>query len=43
MATITLYPSAKINLALRVGPRRPDGFHDVHTLLQSIDLSDTLS
>jgi 4-diphosphocytidyl-2-C-methyl-D-erythritol kinase len=42
MVAITLYPCAKINLALRVGARRADGFHDVHTLLQSIDLSDTL-
>lgn len=40
--SITLHPPAKINLTLRVGPRRVDGFHDVHTLLQSIDLSDTL-
>jgi len=41
-ATITLYPCAKINLSLRVGPRRADGFHDVRTLMQSIDLSDTI-
>ena len=40
--TLVLRPSAKINLTLRVGPRRPDGFHDVQTLLQSIDLHDTL-
>lgn len=41
--SIVLRPSAKINLTLRVGPRRPDGFHDVVTLLQSIDLADTLT
>jgi 4-diphosphocytidyl-2-C-methyl-D-erythritol kinase len=40
--TLVLRPSAKINLTLRVGPRRRDGFHDVQTLLQSIDLHDTL-
>ena len=40
--TVTLHPCAKINLTLGVGPRRPDGFHDVHTLLQSIDLCDTV-
>jgi 4-diphosphocytidyl-2-C-methyl-D-erythritol kinase len=38
-----LRPSAKINLTLRVGPTRADGFHDVQTLLQSIDVADTLT
>lgn len=33
---------AKINLDLRVLRRRPDGFHDVATILQSIALHDTL-
>ena len=42
MRTIVTRPSAKINLVLRVGPARPDGFHGVQTLLQSIDLADTL-
>ena len=41
--TLTLRPSAKINLTLRVGPPRGDGFHDVRTLLQSIALFDTLT
>ena len=34
---------AKINLDLRVLRRRPDGFHDVSTILQSVALHDTLS
>ena len=34
---------AKINLDLRVLRRRPDGFHEVATILQSIALHDTLS
>ena len=34
---------AKINLALVVGPRRPDGKHEVATVLQRIDLTDSLS
>jgi len=38
LRTLVLRPSAKINLTLRVGPRRADGFHDVRTLLQSVDL-----
>ena len=33
---------AKINLDLRVLRRRPDGFHEVATVLQSIALHDTL-
>lgn len=40
---LVVRPSAKINLTLGVGPRRPDGFHDVTTMLQSIALSDTLA
>jgi len=31
---------AKINLALVVGPRRPDGKHEVATVLQQIELAD---
>ena len=34
---------AKINLALLVGGRRDDGKHDVVTVLQRIDLHDTIS
>ena len=33
---------AKVNLALRVGPRRPDGYHEIDTLLQAIELADEL-
>ena len=39
---LVLRPPAKINLTLRVGARRADGFHDVRTVLQSIGVSDTL-
>jgi 4-diphosphocytidyl-2-C-methyl-D-erythritol kinase len=34
--------SAKINLALVVGPRREDGYHEVATVLQRIDLVDRI-
>jgi 4-diphosphocytidyl-2-C-methyl-D-erythritol kinase len=34
---------AKINLALIVGPTRPDGLHEVATILQRIDLCDTIT
>jgi 4-diphosphocytidyl-2-C-methyl-D-erythritol kinase len=35
--------AAKINLALVVGPRRPDGLHEVATVLQRIDLCDRIT
>src|SRR5947199_8271882 len=33
---------AKINLTLDVLGRRPDGYHELSTLMQTIDLYDTL-
>jgi 4-diphosphocytidyl-2-C-methyl-D-erythritol kinase len=35
--------AAKINLALVVGPLRPDGRHEVATVLQRVDLTDRVS
>lgn len=40
---LVLHPPAKINLTLRVGAVRNDGFHPVQTILQSIALSDRLT
>jgi 4-diphosphocytidyl-2-C-methyl-D-erythritol kinase len=34
---------AKINLCLRVLGRRPDGFHDIFSIMQAVDLYDDLS
>ncbi len=34
---------AKINLALRVTGKRPDGYHDIETLFQTISLHDDLT
>ena len=31
---------AKVNLALRVGPRRPDGYHELATIFARIELAD---
>ncbi len=42
MNRIALKAPAKINLFLRVLGRRPDGYHDIETLFQAIDLSDAL-
>jgi len=33
---------AKINLGLRIGPRRADGFHELRTIYQTIALYDTI-
>lgn len=41
--TLTVRAPAKINLHLRILGLRPDGFHEVQTLLQSLDLHDTLA
>lgn len=39
---IFLRAFAKINLYLRVGRKRPDGYHDILTVFQSISLADRL-
>jgi 4-diphosphocytidyl-2-C-methyl-D-erythritol kinase len=41
--TVRAAAPAKINLALVVGPLRPDGKHDVTTVLQRVDLADTIA
>jgi 4-diphosphocytidyl-2-C-methyl-D-erythritol kinase len=42
MRSLTIRAPAKINLSLRVDGVRPDGYHAVTTVLQSIDLVDTI-
>ena len=39
---VRLEAFAKVNLSLRVLGRRPDGFHELDTLFQTIDFSDEL-
>jgi len=39
---LTLFSPAKINLFLRVLRRREDGYHDLASLMQAVDLGDTL-
>jgi 4-diphosphocytidyl-2-C-methyl-D-erythritol kinase len=39
---IKLKSYAKINLGLRLIRRRPDGYHDISTVFQQVDLADTL-
>ena len=41
-AKVVVKAFAKINLGLRIVGKRPDGYHEIETLFQSIDLSDTV-
>lgn len=41
--SVTVTAPAKINLALRVGARRRDGYHALATLFQALDLADDLT
>lgn len=34
---------AKINLYLSIGDKRPDGYHEIQTIMQQIDLCDTIT
>lgn len=43
MQQITIHANAKINLALDVLNRRPDGYHTVRMIMQSLSLCDTLT
>ncbi len=43
MNSISVNAYAKINLGLDVLRRRPDGYHDVSMIMQSLDLHDTIT
>lgn len=43
MEQLTIHAHAKINLALDVLNRRPDGYHTVRMIMQSLSLCDTLT
>src|SRR5438445_2371749 len=40
--SVTVRSFAKINLGLCIGARRPDGFHDLRTIYQTIALHDVI-
>ncbi len=42
MRTLRVKAPAKVNIYLRVLARRPDGYHDLETLFQAVDLHDEL-
>jgi 4-diphosphocytidyl-2-C-methyl-D-erythritol kinase len=43
MTTLSLWAPAKVNLCLEVLGRRRDGYHEVRTVLQAVDLADRLT
>ena len=43
MTSVTRNAHAKINLTLDVGPRRPDGYHHIRSVMQTLALHDTLT
>jgi 4-diphosphocytidyl-2-C-methyl-D-erythritol kinase len=40
---VTVRAPAKINLELRVGPRRPDGYHELATVFHAVSIFDDLT
>jgi 4-diphosphocytidyl-2-C-methyl-D-erythritol kinase len=43
LQSVTARVPAKVNLELMVGPRRPDGFHDLATVFQAVGLHDDIT
>ena len=43
VVSVTVRAPAKVNLYLGVGPRRPDGFHDLATVFQAVSLYDEVT
>ncbi|MBQ6974482.1 MAG: 4-(cytidine 5'-diphospho)-2-C-methyl-D-erythritol kinase [Oscillospiraceae bacterium] len=43
MTTLVEKAPAKINLQLSVGPRRADGYHELASVMQTVDVCDTLT
>ncbi len=43
LRTTSILAPAKINLFLQVLGQRPDGYHDIYSLMQSVDLYDTIT
>ena len=42
-STVTEIANAKVNLTLAVGTKRPDGYHEVETVMTAVDLFDTVT
>jgi 4-diphosphocytidyl-2-C-methyl-D-erythritol kinase len=42
-STVTVRVPAKVNIGLRIGPRRADGFHSLNTVYHAVSLYDTVT
>jgi len=42
LAPMEVVTRAKVNLSLEIIKRRPDGYHEIETIFQSIDLADRM-
>ena len=42
MDRVLLKSFSKINIGLKVFNRRPDGYHNIHTVFQEIDFHDSI-
>ena len=42
MESIKFAVNAKINLSLAVIGKRPDGYHNLDTVMQTVDISDSI-
>ncbi|MGI6264712.1 MAG: 4-(cytidine 5'-diphospho)-2-C-methyl-D-erythritol kinase [Acutalibacteraceae bacterium] len=43
MRRVTVFAPAKINLTLDVAGKRPDGYHELRSVMHAVDLGDTLT
>ncbi len=43
METLTKIANAKINLSLKVLGKRPDGYHDIESVMQLLEFGDTVT
>jgi 4-diphosphocytidyl-2C-methyl-D-erythritol kinase len=43
MDSLTIKSHAKVNVGLQIRNRRSDGFHNIHTIFQELELHDTIS
>jgi 4-diphosphocytidyl-2-C-methyl-D-erythritol kinase len=43
MSSVTIKAFAKVNLGLRILEKRSDGYHNIHTIMQTISLCDTIT
>ena len=42
MASLVIKSHAKVNVGLQIRNKRSDGFHNIHTIFQELELHDTI-